>query len=264
MLSAFAVLAPFAAAQSNLVQVGYSFNQGPGALPSSREVVDYYQNVNGSFTGTISNAPFVQGFTPAIGDYAFSSQDTARVNFDVKQVSGFSSNWSDFTLEMHFKFIDYTGFNNLITFDKFGSGGTGAAKVIRDNANSRLRFVLGGTTLYSGTLNTTDWYHLAITYSASDNLATVYINGNLIGTTNANTLLQNAPDEIVLAANHSGSGTWRAPIDDFRFTNAVLTPEQFLREGFGDQVVIPEGRVAFLLGAIALGGAVMLRKRRKA
>lgn len=249
-------------ALAQIDQVGFSFNQGPGNLPADRVVVDYYQNLNGTFAGTISSVPFVNGFTNESGDYGFRPIGTTRVYFDVNEVSGFSNSWSDFTIELNFQFNqDIASFSNLITFDDDGS--SGQAKVIRDSANQRLRIMLGDTNIFTNNLLEDTWYHLAVTYDASEDVVRAYQDGVLLGgISNGSRLLLQDPDRIAIAGNFAASGPWTAPIDDFRFTNSILDPSEFLLSGFGSEVVIPEPRyAAALLGLIVL---VVVARRRKA
>lgn len=277
LLSATALFALPAFAQADLIQVGYSFNQG-SSLPADRSLIDYYRNVDGYLSGTVAGGTFSTGYTAEPGDYSLTPKwgpgtnpaGTAYAEFAINQVAGFDNTWSDFTIEVHFKF----GGNNqtLIGFD---TSGNDKFKIMggASGGTDRLRlFERGGANYYSGTLTQDTWYHVAITYSADTNQMTTYLNGTKFGSTVTIDLdaLLGAPDRIILGAHYTdgtGAGTggiWTSPIDDFRFTNAVLSPDQFLMDGFGDQVMIPEPRVASLLGGIAALGAILYVRARAA
>lgn len=214
-------------------QVGYSFNQGPGNLPADRVVVDHFQKLDGNFVGPLSDLSFVEGFSGEPNDHGFLPQNGVRAYFAVREVYGLSSFWSDFTIEINFQFNEeISNFGNLITFDEEGSG---HAKVIRDAGNNRLRIMLGDTNIFTSILEENKWYHLAITFAANPNEVRVYLDGHLQGqTSSANRLLKNDPDRIAIGGNFQASGTWIAPVDDFRFTNRILGQDEFLLSGFGE------------------------------
>lgn len=111
---------------------------------------------------------------------------------------------------------------------------------------------------YALTLDT--WYTLALTYDATDNNATFYVDGTSVGSVTVPTNV-NQPGVglgIGNGAKEWTTGAWAGQIADFKLLNSALTANQVA--AYGKPVVVPEPTTA-TLSLLALAGLAARRRR---
>lgn len=233
-------------APEDLVRVGYSFNEGSTTFAAG-DAIDYYGALDGRFSGTWSPNPpydeeydnfFLPGFSSEEGDYGIFCPQGNRVNSDIPEVLG--DEWSSFTVEMHLMMPPDDGRTWLRAL---AIGDESAFMRLRDER--RLRNSLTNPAIETpGRLvpEPGEWQHIAMTYNAEREIISMYVNGERYNTQPVNTESMppnSAPFDI--GARPTGGGGWTGRIDDFRFTNTILAPGDFLREGYGTELTQPSG-----------------------
>ncbi len=176
-----------------------------------------------------------------------------------------------FTIELFAQKDRHANFTNLVSKSRVDGNGTSWMIDIDGNANVRVRIdsqALGTTgTGYnqnfttSTKINSGQWYHIAMTYQEvldADVLKgqmTLFVDYQQVrqGFTANLLVYDNNPLSIGSAGGGRAFDGW---IDHIRYSDAVLTTDQFLR---AETVVIPEPAAIALLG---IAGAASLRRRR--
>jgi hypothetical protein len=139
-------------------------------------------------------------------------------------------------------------------------------------ANGTLQFyasTTGGTNAQVNTssltpLNDNAFHHFAAVWNAPGNTMSLYIDGLLKGSTTglgtSGITYAAGANQFAVGGRHTGSNTtvldnslFNGRLDEFRFSSAVLSPEEFLNAN-----LVPEPAVAALLPLI---GAALLRRR---
>ncbi|WP_081887861.1 LamG domain-containing protein [Verrucomicrobium sp. BvORR034] len=176
---------------------------------------------------------------------------------------------SSFTVEAFIKVQDSIQYPTLVSKSRVDGGGS--SWLVDTNSNNTLRVrtdhqAIGVATSpappgfnqsISSTQNIADgnWHHFAVTYDATGKRFTIYLDYVSIGTgTLSGGELNLVYDDNPLLIGQGGGGrAFDGWMDEFRFTDSVLTSDQFLR-------AVPEPGRALLL---ALAGAMMLTRRRR-
>jgi hypothetical protein len=209
------------------LRIGFSFNEGTQA-GSGGVVIDYYGTVNGTFTGTWSGATYFRpGFSGEEGDFSFTSAGN-RVRVDANSVLG--TNWGSFTIESHFTIGEVAGFRRLVDIHGF-------QPALEKNGSNQLRTNLGTSAVVTSALEEGRWYHAAVVFDADAGQVRLYLDGGFVGSQTARPWID--PVRLVVGAGDGGGSAWNGLIDNVRFTQAALTPEQFLLAGFGTDLTEP-------------------------
>ncbi|WP_041430744.1 FG-GAP-like repeat-containing protein [Synechococcus sp. PCC 6312] len=88
---------------------------------------------------------------------------------------------------------------------------------IRTGNNNNIVFNAGGGDAVSGSLNPNTWYYVAATYNSSTQVASLYVNGELVAQQTGSRFAPNAVP-VVLGYNVQGQ------LDEFAYYNTLLTP----------------------------------------
>ncbi len=183
---------------------------------------------------------------------------------DYKSITSAGENEGSFTLVTTLKiasWAEYGGSENRIYI--FGSGDKWEGLGLSATADSLSVTTKGKThteTSYSLTLDT--WYTLALTYDATNNNATFYVDGTSVGSVTVPTAV-NQPGVglgIGNGAKDWTTGPWAGQIADFQLLNSALTADQVAAYG-APTPVVPEPTTA-TLSLLALAGLAARRRRK--
>ncbi len=216
------------------LRIGFSFNEGTQA-GSGGVVTDFYNTQNGSFTGTwTGDTYFRPGFSGEEGDFSITSGGN-RVRVDIN--NAFGTDWGSFTVETHFTIGEEVGFRRLIDLH-------GHEVLLQKNSANRLRtnLIQDPADNQTGVLEGDRWYHAAVVYDTAVEGVEIrfYLDGELWASGPArNPWPTEGPTRLVIGASDTGGSPWNGFIDNVRITQAALTPEEFLLDGFGTELNEP-------------------------
>ena len=136
----------------------------------------------------------------------------------------------DMTLEGWFKFETDSG---TYLLNKWGVVGDLAYALTYESGGTGLRLRINNGTsttqkIQAWTPSTGTWYHIAVTYDASEGECKFYVNGSQLGSTQTglHTSINNNQEPFVIGANYNG-GTVYTPhdgkVDEVRVWNIVRT-----------------------------------------
>ena len=221
------------------------------------------ENLTGS--GTIDTT----GGRFGTGSYTTTTDNSTKLSFTASgDTSSLAEGNGSFTLSFHAKYS--SGLTNWPVLAAFGAA-TGYQWKLTYYSNDG-NMVLdrdGYTNLTTKDLGaytpSTDWAHYALTYNA-DKTFSLYINGNLLGTTSAANLTSTNPMKMFAFGGKLQNGNNSAvTFSDIAIYKGALRSDQikYLSANKANESAIPEPSAFGLLaglGALALVGA---RRRRK-
>lgn len=220
-----------ASAQSGPVRIGYSFNEGTQAGTDGM-VTDYYGVLPGAWAGTwAGDLYFRPGLSGEEGDFSITSAGN-RVRVDAN--SAFGTQWGSFTAEAHFTMGPTGPFRRIL-----GWGISGGYRPILDktSANELRTPLVAEGDLRTPPLEEGRWYHAAVVYNVEAGTTSFYLDGALVDSGSLSAW--EIPDDLFIAATHTGGGAWNGNIDNVRITAAALSPDEFLTAGFGSDLTEP-------------------------
>ena len=194
------------------------------------------------------------GFIDTEGDYKSIINGSADADFSVVTTVKFES-WVELT-------EGYDGVENRIFL--FGSGANNASGlgwyINNGNMGITLKTKSHNSLATSPGLELNTWYTLALSYSASNDTATFYVNGESVGTLNLTDKASVATTAGLGVGSGGGSrqGLWDGQMADFKLFNSALTADQVA--AYGAPVAIPEPATA-TLSLLALAGLCARRRR---
>lgn len=150
---------------------------------------------------------------------------------------------SSFTVETYFRYVDLWGDKRKIwqtLLYKKPSDASSALEVLINEG--RLLFYVGSKSVLTspGTYNDESWHHVACTYDKDANVLKVYVDYKLLKTVTLDEGVSLAGDGesfyVGLRGPDGSSGwaTFTGSLAEFRLSNAVLKPAQFIRAEKGD------------------------------
>ncbi len=224
----------------DILRIGYSFNEGSTTYAEG-DAIDFYGTLNGRFSGTWSPNPpydeeydnfFVPGFSSEEGDYSIFCPQGNRINVDLPEVLG--ETWTSFTLEWHLMMPDDDlSWLRVVTIDD-------ESAVLRLRGENRLASSLTEPRLDGVTLlEAGEWHHVALIYDHENQRVMMYLNGEPERAGPVGDNMPASPLDLNIGARPTGGGGWTGRIDNFRFTSTVLSPGEFLKEGFGSDLTPP-------------------------
>lgn len=206
---------------------------------------DYSNNENNFTASGTPAANSLTGYDDKSLDFESTSEEYAYADFptDAYPVYNELVLTGDATWEtwLNFESLPTDG-NKMFILSKHGNGTTTSSyEIWLENNSGEYRISLGlsanGSSLYANykvwTPNTGTWYHLAITYDASEHSAVFYINGEQYGTAvdMIVTSIDPSATRFYIAANYGpGLGTeygfFDGKMDEMRIWKRVLTEEE--------------------------------------
>ena len=261
-LLAAGTLAASAAIETKLL---WGFDFKDSNLTASTGTVE---NLSGQGTINTSDGRF------GAGSYTTTTSDSTKLSFTASgDTSSLAEGSGSFTLSFHAKYS--SGLSNWPVLAAFGADSNwqwkltsykegdlnGQMVLDRDGYTDLRTKDLGPHTPSSG------WAHYALTYNAnSDKKFSLYVNGNLLGTTSATNLTSPNPMKTFAFGGKLTNGNNSAvTFSDIAIYKGVLAQDQisYLSKNKANESAIPEPSAFGLLaglGALALVGA---RRRRK-
>ncbi len=230
---AFLWFALSASAEEAPLRIGYSFNEGSAA--GGAPVTDFYGNRDGTYVGTWNvdgdgTHYFREGFSGEPGDTSVVFGGN-RVNADLG--AALDGSWESFTFEVNLFLGEDTG-----SWSRALHMLGGPSLALRSSNRDQIRFS-GMESSIDVDVPADEWFHVAWVYDDDDGEVRVYINGELRGSGALDPALE-SPGTLVIGTTDVGGSAWGTPLDDFRFTHAALSPEQFLVDGFGPYLTDPD------------------------
>lgn len=246
----------------------------------------YSSNVPGSVVPQTGAANIVSLQNESSPFFSVSTTDNGNAGNPTAGLSGWTP--TTWTIEAAFNLADLSGNKTIVGRDGrgvndeqaaplyFGTRGTNVAVDFQDSAGNRWSVVSGSGGAQTYTLSTANWYSLAAT--SDGNTLSLYVKNLTAGDTDF-TLIGTSTitsGDASLAVGTGDAGDWdagdfsfgrglfngnhvdRIPagsyIDDIRFSDTALSPNQFL-------YTIPEPSAAGLLAG-GLGMLTLLRRRK--
>lgn len=265
-VESFATVVATQTEPTNITPSGFTLNWNP---PTNGVVTNYFVDVSlsSNFTAPISGSPFnVSGNTLTLSGLASSTfYCRVRANNSISIMAGEGAPSNVKVVDLKYvqpgNALDFDGNNDYGIIPKNISGDftieywmkttqVGPAvtefyqgRGIVDNEvptesdlgtaliGNKLGFGVGSTTILSNTsINTGQWFHVAVTRKQSTGLLRIYINGNLETNATGNTNTLNSSSQFTLGATNGTGGSstkaFNGTIDELRIWNIERTFSQ--------------------------------------
>ena len=260
-----------------------AFISGFGASVAQAATIAHYRFEDGSAGATIATAadlgsnPMAATGAPVYYNQVFGStvpQTGASNNLAASYVGGgrhhtasttgalAATPFTSFTIETYVRFNALGGFQTLVGRDDSGNPGqgTGATALFYLSKGSGDNFRVELTTASNVTIQVNSnvvpvagsWYHVAAVGDAATGTLSLYVNGTLAGSTSGfNGLFVPTSGTCPWTLGRGYWGTFQVDpldgyLDEVRFSDAALTPQQFLNYNSG---------AFFAFNSVPVGGA---------
>ncbi|MBQ9758336.1 MAG: PEP-CTERM sorting domain-containing protein [Opitutales bacterium] len=255
-------------------------------LAGKERQVTTTENEDGSSSTTYSAADSAMTYVDSIakgtvlGNYTVNKDLNKAVSItDNQWLSVGSAAWSgteqDYSIcpTKSFTFMSYVNFDSLNGEQfLFGTGAGNAAGIAFGIKEGELDLLLKGKNHWTldsyEDLTANTWMHLAFSYDSETQVASVFVNGDSVGTislkdkafarveTNYGAAIGSASQDLV---NDSIQGSFAGKLDDVQIYNTALTQSEILTSAG----LIPEPSAFGMLAGLGALALVAARRRRK-
>ncbi|MGE0079581.1 MAG: LamG-like jellyroll fold domain-containing protein [Bacteroidales bacterium] len=182
--------------------------------------VKYYYRVRVLVNGLFSPSSEVKSFMLAPGNSLFFDGADDFVSIPALGTQ------ADFTFETWFNASVFTSgdYNGLFNTDSYTTGSPHIQFF-----NGQLGLWIGGCSeniISDYNFNPNRWYHVAITYSSTNKVFNLYVNGNLANTVTISSTAPVANFTVARMGSYLGSRYFKGQLDEYRIWNVVRTEDE--------------------------------------